>query len=659
MRWQFSLQPLHILIGGLPSGRADGIQPAQESQAAENRRRVGGRRQVTPPEQPTQDGDNSGGGQYAAQPGQITAGQLNQQAFLLRTGGGFQEKLLLAVIQFLIVIAQGNIQVLGGQDEIQRLILNYRGRGHWNGRPGGRLEANPAVAGKENLDPAVAVAVGNDIDVLIRNLLAYGVAGNHPGRNALSAEQHGHRRGKVFAVAAPLVKQEMIHPIGIVGRRVHRQGIGQGFQIGFDGFGLIVRGFRAGGQFRAQIPHPLRQFRRQLRVFSQSPSGIVEAGQAQILRFGLGYGGGYCVGFAPLELPPGAAEGQSIGLFRQGFRQNYPLHLAALTTHIRQLEAGRHGGGQAGAAGGPAGLPQFPLQAQGGDIQSGRGRYRRRPGKIQGVLRRVVGFNLHLPVHRQNLPAGEKVAGRVVQRYRVRNLKALGVGLRHRVARRPVRRLQHRVIGNPAFGRISAIAAGFPIQGHRGIHLQHRRSRGIYRPLKSHHIAPDAVGQRPPGRQAGEKAVEIVLKAHQRRPHIFIDIMGRLPETAGGQQQKGNQQHRKGHQYAVGYGQDAQVAVGLKAQPPPFPQAAHRLHPGHQQQGGKQVDAQVDAALGRQIGQVGQQPGAAQDKDAPKVAVAEKYPRRQIAGQPGGDHQAKGKGFPVNVDAAGAGRVVP
>ena len=373
----------------------------------------------------------------------------------------------------------------------------------------------------------------------------------------------------------------------------------------------------------------------------------------------MGYGGGYGVGFAALELPPGAAEGQGIRLFGQGFRQDYPLHLAALAAHIGQLKAGRHGGGQAGAAGGPAGLPQFPLQTQGGDIQPGRGRYRRRPGKIQGILRRIIGFNLHLPVHRQDLPAGEKIAGRVVQRYRVRNLKALGVGLRGRVAGRPVRGLQHRVIGNPAFGRVSAIAAGFPIQGHRGIHLQHRRSRGIDRPLKGHHITPDAVGQRPPGRQAGEKAVEIILKAHQRRPHIFIDIMGRLPETAGGQQQKGYQQHGKGHQHAVGYGQDGQVAVGLKAQSPPFPQAAHRLHPGHQQQGGEQVDAQVDAALGRQIGQVGQQPGAAQDKDAPKVAVAEKYPGRQITGQPGSDHQAKGKGFPVNVDAAGAGRLVP
>ena len=203
---------------------------------------------------------------------------------------------------------------------------------------------------------------------------------------------------------------------------------------------------------------------------------------------------------------------------------------------------------------------------------------------------------------------------------------------------RPVGRLKLGVLGNPALGGVGAVAAGLPVHCYRRIHLQHRRGGGIDSALEGHHVAPDAVGQGLAGRQAGKEPVEVFLKPQHGRAHIFIDVMGRFPEPAGGQHNKGNQQDEEGHYYAVGHRQNPQVAVGLVTEAAPFPQAADGLDAGHQQQGGQQVDAHIDAAFLRQESQVGEQTRATEDKDAPEVAVAGKDPGSQIAGQPSKAH---------------------
>ena len=135
--------------------------------------------------------------------------------------------------------------------------------------------------------------------------------------------------------------------------------------------------------------------------------------------------------------------------------------------------------------------------------------------------------------------------------------------------------------------------------------------------------------------------------------------MGRLPEAARGQKDEGNQQDKNGNDNAVGKGQYSQMAVGLETTLPPFFQPADGLDPGHQQQGGQQVDAHVNAAFRGQVGEVGKQPRAAEDEYAPEVAVAEEDPGGKIASQPGKAHYPEGERLPVDVDAAGAGRHQP
>ena len=101
------------------------------------------------------------------------------------------------------------------------------------------------------------------------------------------------------------------------------------------------------------------------------------------------------------------------------------------------------------------------------------------------------------------------------------------------------------------------------------------------------------------------------------------------------------------------------MAVGLEAIAPPFPQPAHRLDPGDQQQRGQQVDTQVDAALGGQVSKVAEQAGATQHKYTPEVVVSEEDPGGQIAGEPSETHQGKGEGVPVDVDTARFGGLKP
>ena len=124
----------------------------------------------------------------------------------------------------------------------------------------------------------------------------------------------------------------------------------------------------------------------------------------------------------------------------------------------------------------------------------------------------------------------------------------------------PTRFFEHSPLRQPTLVAVRGVGTGFPIERHRGIDLQHGRVGGVDGALEGHGVAPNAIGQRATGRQAGEQAVEILLPMHQRGATEVVKRVGWTP-LATHRQQEGNEQRDDGYHRRVADGEDAQVPV--------------------------------------------------------------------------------------------------
>jgi hypothetical protein len=121
------------------------------------------------------------------------------------------------------------------------------------GSAGGGLELEPADAVKIDLDPGVAILLGDHPAVSLLVIRTLDIAAGQTGWHADGTNHDDHGRGEVVAIALLQVKEKVVDKVAVGGRIGEVEAVGVAPQVALDGPRTVVAGRRVAGDLTGRV----------------------------------------------------------------------------------------------------------------------------------------------------------------------------------------------------------------------------------------------------------------------------------------------------------------------------------------------------------------------------------------------------------------------